>query len=113
MHTIVYFCIVLHMDNLFNVNQIAFMLKVHPLTIRRYIKEGKLKAVKIGGAVRVPESGLQKAIKELTPHPKIPVKTASKRISAAKSFTSEDPFLQMEGRGASIGFHKVNMDNLV
>ena len=47
------------MENLFNVNQVAFILKVHPLTIRRYIKEGRLKAVKAGGNIRIKESELQ------------------------------------------------------
>ena len=46
------------MDNLFNVNQVAFILKVHPLTVRRYIKEERLKAIKVGGNVRIKESFL-------------------------------------------------------
>jgi excisionase family DNA binding protein len=37
------------MDNLLNVNQVAFILKVHPLTVRKYIKDGKLKAIRAGG----------------------------------------------------------------
>ena len=52
------------MDNLFNVNQAAFILKVHPLTIRRYIKEGRLKALKVGGAIRIREKDLQEFNKD-------------------------------------------------
>ena len=40
------------------VKDVARMLKVSPTTVRRHIKSGKLKAVKVGGAVRVPEETL-------------------------------------------------------
>jgi excisionase family DNA binding protein len=37
----------------YNVEQIAEMLDMHPKTIQRYIREGKLKATKIGKSWRV------------------------------------------------------------
>ena len=43
-------------DTLFSVNQVSILLKVHPLTVRRYIKEGKLKAIRVAGNIRVPKS---------------------------------------------------------
>ena len=46
------------MENLLNIRQVAFILKVHPLTVRRYIKDGKLNAVRVGGNVRIKESQL-------------------------------------------------------
>jgi len=87
------------MDTMFNINQVAFMLKVHPLTIRRYIREGKLTAVKLGGNVRIKEIDLNKFTKDFTPKIQSSV---FKKIdnSIAKIFTSDDPLLQMEGRGA-------------
>lgn len=92
------------MENLFNVNQAAFILKVHPLTVRRYIKEGKLKAVKTGGSVRIKESDLQAFNKEFTPYeraePKSPFRVM--RTPTAKPFTKDDPFLRLKGRGASL-----------
>lgn len=89
------------MTNLLSVRQVAFILKVHPLSVRRYIKEGKLKAVRVGGNVRIDESELQNFNKTLTP------KTTSKDVllrvkkSVVKTFSDDDPFLRLKGRGAS------------
>lgn len=40
-------------DNFYTVDQISGMLKMHPKTIQRYIREGRLKAQKIGKSWRV------------------------------------------------------------
>jgi excisionase family DNA binding protein len=40
-------------NNYYTVEQIAGMLGIHPKTIQRYIREGKLRAVKIGKGWRV------------------------------------------------------------
>jgi excisionase family DNA binding protein len=89
------------MDNLFNVNQAAYILKVHPLTVRRYIREGRLKAIKAGGNVRIKESQLQEFNKEFSP--RIPqMKTSVETKTPAKIFTDIDPFFQLQGRGASL-----------
>ncbi|MBI5044654.1 MAG: helix-turn-helix domain-containing protein [Candidatus Levybacteria bacterium] len=90
------------MDNLFNVNQAAFILKVHPLTIRRYIKEGRLKALKVGGAIRIKEKDLHEFNKDYTPNSRSVDTGVKTKINPAKSFTMEDPFLRLNGRGASI-----------
>jgi len=91
------------MENLMNVKQAAFILKVHPLTIRRYIKEGKLKAVRAGGNVRIKESSLADFNKDFssTPSKKQIVKN---RLKPAKIFTQEDPLFRLKGRGASLTF---------
>ena len=89
------------MTDLLSVRQVAFILKVHPLSVRRYIKEGKLKAVRAGGNVRIEESELQNFNKALTP------KTSSKDVllrvkkTVVKTFSDDDPFLRLRGRGAS------------
>lgn len=44
---------------LFTVNQLAEMFEMHPKTIRRYIRNGVLKAVKIGGQWRVKKDDLK------------------------------------------------------
>ena len=88
------------MDNLFSVKQAAYILKVHPLTVRRYIKEERLKAVKVGGNVRIRESALAEFNKDFSPNkqlPKIPTKQ-----SAFKTFNEIDPLFQLQGKGASL-----------
>lgn len=91
------------MENLLNVNQAAFILKVHPLSIRRYIRQKKLKAVKAGGNVRIKESDLLEFNKEYTPltrtEDNLLIRT---KIKPAVSFSIDDPFLRLKGRGASL-----------
>lgn len=86
-----------------NVKQAAFILKVHPLTIRRYIKEGKLKAIRAGGNVRIKESSLADFNKDFssTPSQKQTVKSS---LRPAKIFTLDDPLFRLKGRGASLSF---------
>ena len=90
------------MDNLFNIRQAAFILKVHPLTVRRYIKEGRLKAVKIGGNVRIKEGDLQEFNKDFTPNQQTEKKSPRMKLTPAKPFTIDDPFLRLKGRGAAL-----------
>ncbi len=90
------------MDNFLSVKQVAFIFKVHPLTIRRYIREGKLQAVKIGGNVRVKESEVQKLHTALTiapPQQSIIIKAKQEK---EQEFSNTDPFLQLNGKGASL-----------
>lgn len=91
-------------ENLFNVNQAAFILKVHPLTVRRYIKEGVLKAIKMGGNVRIKESQLQTFLKEFTPRQQEPtiLSPFRKNQPSVKKFTNADPLLKMQGRAATV-----------
>lgn len=93
------------MDNFLNVNQVAFILKVHPLTIRRYLKEGKLKAVRFGGNIRIKESQLNEFNKEFSPAQKKEV--IKTRIRPAKLFTLDDPLFRLKGRGASLNLSNI------
>jgi excisionase family DNA binding protein len=90
------------MENLFNVKQAAFILKVHPLTIRRYIKEGRLKAVRVGGNVRIKEKDMQEFNKDFTPREQQPKSPFRVKTFTVKSFTNDDPFLRLKGRGARL-----------
>lgn len=90
------------MDPLLSVRQVAFILKVHPLTIRRYIKQGRLKAVRVGGNVRVKESDLKNFHTDLTmstPQQSIIIKS---KVKKDQYFSNLDPFLRLAGRGASL-----------
>lgn len=86
------------MVNLYTVKQVAFILKVHTLTVRRYIREKKLRALKIAGGVRITEEDLQKFQKEYIAKRMKPL-TAT---TAIKMFSFEDPLWHLVGRGGSL-----------
>lgn len=90
------------MDNFLSVKQVAFIFKVHPLTIRRYIREGKLQAVKVGGNVRIKESEVQKLHTTLTMAPRQQSIIIKAKQDKENEFTSSDPFFQLNGKGASL-----------
>ncbi len=88
------------METLFTIKQVSFILKVHPLTVRRYIRDKKLPAVKIGGAVRVSEEQLQKFQKNYSVGEK---NTASKFTpKIRKVFSFDDPIWRLDGIGTSL-----------
>ena len=43
-------------DRLLTVNDVAERLQVHPITVRRHIKAGKLRAVRVGRSGRFREA---------------------------------------------------------
>lgn len=91
------------MDSLLSVRQVAYILKVHQLTIRRYIKDGRLKAVKVGGNVRIREQDLNAFHRDLsTAPPQQAIIIKAKKSKVEKPFGFEDPFLKLSGRGASL-----------
>lgn len=87
------------MEDFYTVNQAAIALKVHPLTIRRYIKEGKLKAIRVGGNVRIALNDLRSFTQDFIPHTK-QIKTQTNLQT--KAFGFNDPFLNLKGRGLSM-----------
>lgn len=96
------------MENYYTTKQLSFILKVHQLTIRRYIREKKLAAIKVGGAVRITEEALQKFQKSYTADAKRQARlldTPSKKI-----FTPDDPLWRLEGYGTSISLPDLNYD---
>jgi len=90
------------MENFLSVRQVAYILKVHHLTIRRYIKEGKLKAVRVGGNVRIKESELQEFHKDLSAAPNQQSIILKAKKHSARPFSDIDPLLRLQGRGASL-----------
>ncbi len=52
------------MDELLTVKQVAQLLQLHEITIRRYIKSGRLEAVRIGRNVRVPRRAVDALLQE-------------------------------------------------
>ena len=92
----------MNMENLLSVKQAAFILKVHPLSIRRYIKDKKLKAVKVGGNVRITEDELENFHKEVTSQPVEKNYTLKVKRLPIKEFSQDDPLLRLQGRAASL-----------
>jgi excisionase family DNA binding protein len=50
------------MDKLLTVKEVANRLRVHEVTVRRYISKGTVPAVKVGGSVRVRESDIDEIV---------------------------------------------------
>lgn len=94
------------MEPLLSVKQVAFILKVHQLTIRRYIKQGKLKAVRVGGNVRIKESDLEKFHAELQAAPPQQSIIVNAKKFNEQQFSYNDPFFQLSGKGASINSYE-------
>lgn len=88
------------MENLFSVKQAAYILKVHHLTVRRYIKDERLRATKVGGNIRIKESALADFNKDFAPSKQIIKNPFSKETY--KTFTEIDPLFQLQGKGASL-----------
>lgn len=87
-------------ETLYSVKQVGILLKVHPLTVRRYIKDGKLKAVKIAGNIRVPKSYLENFSEDVQTT-KYGSRPAPKK-SEIKEFNIDDAIFRLKGRGLSI-----------
>jgi len=88
------------MDEFYTVNQAAITLKVHPLTIRRYLKEGRLKAYKVGGNIRISVNDLRMFTQTFSPHQ--PRQSKAQNFIQAKEFSFKDPLLSLKGKGLSI-----------
>ncbi len=87
-------------ETLYSVNQVALLLKVHTLTIRRYIKEGKLRAIKIAGNIRISQTALNNFSADVQPTsyglPKNP------KPKVEQQFNLDDPIFRLRGRGMSL-----------
>ena len=89
------------MDELLTVKQAAIILKVHHLTVRRYINEGKLKAVRAAGNVRITLSDLRAFQEGYIPNQK-PMKNTNALTSPSATFAANDALFRMRGRGVSL-----------
>lgn len=92
------------MEEFYTINQAAVTLKVHPLTIRRYIRERKLKAYRVGGGVRIALNDLRNFTQNFIPRPRRIKGTNSQpeQQSFTKAFSFNDPLLALKGKGLSL-----------
>lgn len=88
-------------ENLFTVKQAAFILKVHSLTLRRYIREKKLPAVKVGGNVRIRESDLENFQQDFSPSEKR--QSILKLKESNPPFSLDDALWRISGRVSALG----------
>lgn len=70
--------------DLYTIEEAAQILDVHAITIRRYIKDGKLKANKICGQWKIPDSAIKEILKETI--------TEQSTTDNVDSFVSVDKF---------------------
>ncbi|MFA5820924.1 MAG: helix-turn-helix domain-containing protein [Candidatus Gracilibacteria bacterium] len=68
-------------ENFLTTEQVANILQVHPFTILKFIKQGKLRGVKLGRVYRIQESEVQRFLEERT----------SGRKEAAKPTPAREP----------------------
>ncbi|OGE64175.1 hypothetical protein A3J13_00400 [Candidatus Daviesbacteria bacterium RIFCSPLOWO2_02_FULL_36_8] len=87
------------MEEFYTVNQAAMVLKVHPLTIRRHIKEGKLKAFRAGGNIRIAIPDLKDFIQSFVPRTRV---IKEHHYSNEANFSLDDPFFRLKGRVLNI-----------
>jgi excisionase family DNA binding protein len=88
------------MDNLFTIKQVSYILKVHQLTVRRYIREKKLAAVKVGGNVRIKDEDLQKFQKSYSVGAKTHPAKLEEKVKTVFSF--DDPLWRLDGISTSL-----------
>jgi excisionase family DNA binding protein len=73
------------------VQEAALQLKVSPITVRRYIAQGRLAAVKVGRAVRITKEALDSLPEPVQPGPK------KRKPRKRRYFTMDDPFWDLVG----------------
>jgi excisionase family DNA binding protein len=84
---------------LLTVQETARILRVTPITVRRYIAQGRLPAVRVGGGVRISKEAV-----EQLPKPVEPSQSSNKnRQRRGKPITADDPLFRLIGIGSSDG----------
>lgn len=88
------------MEEFFTIFEAAKILKVHPITIRRYIREGKLKAVRAAGNIRVSKADFISFTETFVPNQK--VNKGSSKGGKESNFSFDDPIFRLKARGLGI-----------
>ena len=81
------------------VDQVAEMLQVNPLTVRRYIERGTLPAVRVGRRVRVHREAIQALLQPIDA--KGAKNTEAGCLPGERATSAEDPLWQLIGIGES------------
>jgi excisionase family DNA binding protein len=78
---------------LLTIQEAARMLKVHPVTVRRFIANGRLKAVRVGRGVRVYKDAVDELAEPLQPH----ATKLDQPGAAGRPMTLDDPLFKLIG----------------
>lgn len=76
-------------EKFYTTDQVANILQVHPFTILKFIKAGKLKGIKLGRVYRIKESDVQEFIEDRMTQPSstAPKKSTPKKVEKEESET--------------------------
>jgi excisionase family DNA binding protein len=85
---------------LLTVSETAQILRVSPLTVRRYIAAGRLPAVKVGKGVRVRKEAVDELVRPV--EPTMPVEQPG-GLPMGRPTSAEDPLWSIIGIGESCG----------
>ncbi len=87
------------MEEFYTVLQAAKVLKIHQITLRRYIREGRLKAYRVGGNIRISVADLKIFTQNFVP------RTGSSKEFPRPNygkFSFNDPLFRLKGRGLGV-----------
>lgn len=84
--------------HLLTVRETAYLLRVNPITVRRYIADGRLTAVRVGKGVRVSKEAIDQFLAPIEPSR---VRNRNSRIPRGKPFTTDDSLWHIVGLGQS------------
>jgi len=77
-------------EKFFTTEQVANILQVHPFTILKFIKQGKLKGIKIGRRYRLKESDINNFIEQQTiKSEEENLKRKEKKVATSETFESD------------------------
>lgn len=77
---------------LLTVQEVAQTMRVNPITVRRHIKVGDLKAVRVGRRIRVKKESVKKFIKPIVPKTQRP-----RQILRGRPTSIDDPLWNIVG----------------
>jgi len=80
-------------DKLLTTEQVAELLQVHPFTVLKYIKSGKIKAIKLGRVWRMRESDVERFLEERSMASKGPKKKSNQTPEVKKIEIGEEEVL--------------------
>ncbi len=84
------------MDGLMTVEEVAGVLRLNQVTIRRYIRAGTLKAVKVGGRIRVRREDVDELLQRTSGPSEVPVE-----LEGLEPVAKDEPLFRLIGLGRS------------